>query len=250
MDKEKYEPQATKISPSMAVVWDAICQALNTDTYHLLQGFIYTMIRASNQHHELAPEIQKLMAMLQVDAGWQNAFNLCNPDGLKVARCILILEQEDKKGFGAVMVNKPWMEQSYQTESVDEIVECVLEVCMQGIFKRVRKLGAQMQSERLSDILLKMIDTQSSVELDRENAAEMRGRNDIAGNGKPYAYGKKTKSKQRRTIDGEAHRQQVISFNDEDQAIADMEEHNWGRSSVTADDIERGMGCRPFTDEA
>ena len=38
--KKKFEQMATKISPAAAEVWNAICDSLKTDTYHMLQNFI------------------------------------------------------------------------------------------------------------------------------------------------------------------------------------------------------------------
>ena len=64
---EKFVPMATKISPAAAEVWDAICQARQTDTYHMLQNFIYTMIRAAADPHALNPDIQKILTMLDTD---------------------------------------------------------------------------------------------------------------------------------------------------------------------------------------
>ena len=60
--------------------------------------------------HELDPRIQKLLTLLECDSGWQKAFNIANPDNLKIAQLILILEQDDHKGFGAVMIDKPFMD--------------------------------------------------------------------------------------------------------------------------------------------
>ena len=97
---EKFVPMATKISPAAAEVWDAICQSRQTDTYHMLQNFIYTMIRAAADPHALNPDIQKILTMLEADAGWQKAFNLCAPNAkTKVAQVVLILEQEGTQGF-------------------------------------------------------------------------------------------------------------------------------------------------------
>ena len=60
-----FEPKGTKISPAMAVVWDAVCEALGTNTYDLIQQFIYAMIRAASEQHDKSPEIQKLLDTLE-----------------------------------------------------------------------------------------------------------------------------------------------------------------------------------------
>jgi hypothetical protein len=151
--------------------------------------------------HELDPRIQKLLTLLECDSGWQKAFNIANPDNLKIAQLILILEQDDHKGFGAVMVDKPFMDDVTQTENVDNILERVCQVTMRGIYRRLREVGGDMGCEHLSDILLSMIDEQSrlNAQTDIYNNGPLYGSHTTSG--KEYAYGKKTKAKQRKTPD-------------------------------------------------
>lgn len=239
LNNNKYEGMGTKVSPAMAEVLDKICEVMQVDIYHLLQWFCYTIIRASSPHHELSPEIQKIMTMLETDAGWQRAFNLCNPDGLDCAQVILILQQKDKKGFGAVMIDKPFMGAATQTECVDDILERVCQVTMRGIYRKLREMGAKMDCRNLSDVLLTMIDAQSIIEMDEENRREMAGPADIADNGRAYAYGKKTKARHHRTPDSIDNRQQVIRFDDTDREVSDTE-------AAPADNADNDADWRPF----
>ncbi len=223
MEKEKYNVLGTKVSPEMAEVLNKICDVMHVDVYHLLQWFVYTVVRASSPQHETSPEIQKLMTLMETDAGWQNAFNLCNPDGLRIAQCILVLEQEGHKGFGAVMIDKPFMGETAQTECVDDILERVISVTMPGINRRLHNMAKLMQCEHLSDLLLSMIDAQMIIELDKQDKEEMQGPSDYSDRGKRYAYGKKTKSKHHRTPDSVANQQQHIRFDDQDRELANDE---------------------------
>ena len=225
-NNEKFDVLGTKISPEMSEVLNTICDAMQVDVYHLLQWFVYTLIRASSPQHELTPEIRKLMTMLEADTGWQNAFNLVNPNGLRVAQLIMILEQDDRKGFGAVMIDKPFMAEATQTECVDDILERVCEVTMKGIYRRLRMLGADMDCEHLSDVLLTLIERQSNEEIDKQNQQEMQGPGNYTDYGKEYAYGKRTKAKHHKSVDM-YDRQQRISFTE-------------------AEQIERAIGGKPF----
>ena len=199
---ERFEQLGTKIDPAMAEVLNACCDAMGVDVYHLLQWFAYTIVKASAPMHSLDPRVQKLMVMLDRDAGWQNAFNLCNPDKLKVAQVILILEQKNHKGFGAVMIDKPWMgAMMNQTECVDDILERVTEVTMSGIYKRLRLMGADMECNNLSDVLLTMLDAQDILNAEERDASELPGIGEIAPNGRAVAYGKRTKRKKHYTPD-------------------------------------------------
>ena len=56
-----------------------------------------------------------------------------------------------------------------QTECVDDILERVCEVTMSGIYRRVRQMGAEMECNNLSDVLLTMLDAQDIL-----NAEELR----------------------------------------------------------------------------
>lgn len=222
--EEKFKQMATKISPDAAEVWNAICDSLKTDTYHMLQNFIYMTIRAAADPHKVNPEIQKLLAMLESDAGWQRAFNLAAPNAkLKVAQVVLILEQEGRKGFGAVMVDKPYMDKATMTECVDEILERVTEVTMHGIYRRLRDMGARMECNNLSDILLTMLDAQDFLNIEEDMRHEGPQAGNYTENGKAYAYGKKTKSIHRQTIEKFDKLQQPIIFTDDDRAQADEE---------------------------
>lgn len=198
---ERFEQLGTKIDPAMAEVLNACCDAMGVDVYHLLQWFAYTIVKASAPMHNLDPRIQKLMTMLDRDAGWQNAFNLCNPDRLKIAQVVLILEQDNHKGFGAVMVDKPFFNEARQTECVDDILERVCEVTMSGIYRRVRQMGADMECNNLSDVLLTMLDEQDILNAEERDAAEGPQMGDVAQNGKVLAYGKRTKRKKHFTPD-------------------------------------------------
>ena len=222
-DKDKrFEGLGTKIDPAMYEVLDKCCNVLGVDVYHLLQWFAYTIIRAAAPWHELDPRIQKLLAMLESDAGWQVAFNIANPGKLKVAQAILILEQENKKGFGAVMIDKPFCGEARQTECVDDILECVTEATMVGIYNRLRRMGARLDCENLSDVLLTMLDAQSIILTEDENRFEMKGQAMYDQRGRKIEYGKKSKAKQHRTPDSVARDQRII-FDDIDREVADYE---------------------------
>lgn len=226
-NKENYALLQTKISPQQAELLDAICNALGVNTYQIFQMFFYTLCKASAPMHELSPEIRKLMTLMETDAGWAEAFNMANPERLKVAQVVLILEQKDHKGFGAVMIDKPFMSDARMTECVDDILERVCEVTMHGIYRRLRLFGARMECKNLSDVLLTMIDAQTILEMDEESKVEMKGEALYDYRGRPIKYGARTKAKQHRTPDSLANdqriKQQTIVFDDEDRETAERE---------------------------
>lgn len=215
-EKEKFIPMGTKVSPWVAEVWDAVCNALETDTYHLLQQFIFAMIRAANQRHSLSPQMERLVNMLDLDVGWQKAINLCSPNGkFSIAQMILIVEQEGKEGFGAVMLDKPFMGECQQTECADQIFERIAEVVFRKTYLRLRKLGNQMHVRSQRELLEKMIDEQLDILQEESDREEGQGVNDYATNNKRLEYGKKTKSTHHRSPE-EYIEQGVIYFDPDD----------------------------------
>ena len=226
-NKDNYALLQTKISPQQAELLDAICNALGVNTYQIFQMFFYTLCKASAPMHELSPEIRKLMTLMETDAGWAEAFNMANPDRLKVAQVVLILEQKDHKGFGAVMIDRPFMSDARMTECVDDILERVCEVTMHGIYRRLRLIGAEHDCKNLSDILLTMVDAQTILDMDEESKVEMKGEALYDYRGRPIKYGARTKAKQHRTPDSLANdqriKQQTIVFDDFDRETADTE---------------------------
>lgn len=227
-NNQGFEPKGTKISPSMAVVWDAVCESLGTNTYDLIQQFIYAMIRASSQQHEKSPEIQRLLDMLDLDPGWQNTINLCAPNGkLKIAQMVLIVEQEDKQGFGMVMLNKPYMGDVTQTENVNVIIERVIEVGMRKLYKKLRFIKRDMRVNWLSDVLASMIDAQDLLNIEQSDREELPGMGDYHDYGKQVVYGNKTKRKPHRTPDSLANSQQTINWSNDDKEIENYQPEGW-----------------------
>ena len=207
--KEKYEVVSVKIAPDKYELLNAICDALGVNSYQIFQMFFSVLAKAASPMHKLSPEIQKLMTLMETDAGWAEAFNLANPDKLKVSQCVLILEQEGHKGFGAVMVDKPFFGDARMTWCVDDIMERVCEVCMYGIYKRLREVGGRNGYTNLSDILLTMIDAQTIDDLNRMEQEEIKGEAMFDARGRRIEYGKKTKAKQHRTPDSYANDSRV-----------------------------------------
>ena len=229
-NSDKYEVLSVKIRPDQAVLLNTICDTLGVNTYQIFQMFFYVLCKASSPMHELSPEIRKLMTMMEADASWAEAFNLANPNELDVAQVILILQQRGKHGFGAVMIDKPWMGMKpkmvddldpmrgdpQMTENVDDILERVTEVCMHGIYRRLRLMGARMDCKNLSDVLLTLVDAQTVLEMDEESKAEMKGEAMYDVRGRRIEYGKKTKGFKHRTPDSLDPNRNRLLFQDID----------------------------------
>lgn len=239
-NKDDFVVVGTKIPESMAKQLNTICQVLGTTSYDLIQLFLYGFIRHATSPHETSPDMQRLLALLEVDAGWQNAFNLANPGNLSIAQLIMILEQEGRTGFGAVMIDKPWMGMSMeQTENANDILERVIEVTQHGVYRQIRMLGARMGCERFGDIITRMVDDQKSKEDDEAFMREMPGNGDYVDykGYEPRQVGTvRTKQRHRRGVDT-IDKQSMIRFDDDDVLVSDAEAE--AEADVTEDNAEK-----------
>lgn len=241
-NNDKFEVMATKIDPAMAIVWNTICDALGTDTYHMLQHFIHTMIRMASDAHSTTPEVQKLMKLLDVDVAWQNAINMCAPNGKRsIAQMILIIEEEGKEGFAMTMIDKPFCGVCLQNDNANQIVERAIEVGLSGLYKDLRVMKAALKTNNVSDVLLKMLDEQQKLNVTEEERQEIAGQPLYNDYGRKLEYGKKTKGYKHRTPDSIAPDRNRILFNDFDRETGDDIEQ-----ADHADAVEAAIGGKPF----
>ena len=116
------------------------------------------------------------------------------------------------------MIDKPWMGALMrQTECVDDILERVCEVTMSGIYRRLRVMGADMECNNLSDILLTMLDVQDLLNAEERDTSEGPQMGEIAPNGRAVAYGKRTKRKKHFTPDTMPTQRTIFEDFDRDQ---------------------------------
>ena len=240
---------ATKVSESMARVLNEIARAKGIKVYELMQLVCWFLVRYTSDRHNLNEDINRLMMLFHSEVGWKDLFNLCNPTAEnEVAQEILILQQPGKRGFGAVMVDKPFMGHWTQLENSNMIVERIIEVCLPDVYKRIRLLATEMQCESLAEVLITLADAQTIEWLNEQNRREMEGAANMHDYAGAIEYGNKHKRVPHRTPDS-LNLQQKIVFDDGDREVADMEAQGWeGEQRGNADD---GLidGVRPFDQE-
>jgi len=198
---------ATKVPPHVAELLNIIAKSKGTDIYGLLQLFIDVIITAAKTTTHVSPKMKLLLHMLELDAGWNNAFNFANPTAqMDIAQMVLILQQHDGKrpreGFGMVMIDKPFMgDDAQQTLCVDDILERVAEVSMKGLYKELRAVGIALETESLRETLTILCDGALIDHMNEMDAAEGPQVGNFTDFGKVIEYGKRTKRKKHFTPD-------------------------------------------------
>ena len=198
-----------------------------TNANDLLKMFVHAFIESAKHCGPVSPDMQLLLDMLKVEDGWHKAFNFADVNSQKrIAQVVLILEQPGRKGFGMVMVNRPFLpnDKPYMTYCVDDILERVTEVSMKGVYKRLRDIGNEIGTKSLRETLLKLIEDykKHSMWLQFEDEGPQLG--NYSDFGRAIEYGNRAKRKKHVTPD---NIQTHIVFGDEDREVADMEAEDW-----------------------
>ena len=195
-EKDNYVLLQTKVKRREAERLERIAKGRGTNIYGLLQLMCQFIVRTASGECNLSDDINRLLTLFHLEPGWKDAYNSCDPPAdTEIAQEVLILQQPGRRGFGAVMVNKPFMGQWTETECVDDIIDRVIEVCAPGIWKRVHCLMKQMECESIIDLLVTITDSRIIYELEEANRREIQQADNITSNGRAIEYGARTRRK-------------------------------------------------------
>ena len=251
---------SVKIPKWMSDLLNMIAKGMGDDVTanHILALCIQCVVEAAKCDGPVPTWLRLIIDMLKLDTSWHKAFNFGSTEcQMDVAQIILVLQQHDgkqpRKGFGLAMIDKPFMGDAHVTYCVDDILERVTEVSMKGLYKRLRQIGVELESQSLRETLTIMCDAQSIVNLEEQDRNELPGYGDRHDYGKAIEYGRKFKRKPRRTPDSLANSQQLKLFDPDkpygeqaDKYLADLEERARAeRSEMMEDDL----GFKPFDQE-
>lgn len=228
-NEEKYEVVATKVKPEVKKQIAKICKAKRMTEYDMLQMMCDCIVRYMDDRHNLSPDLEQAMGIFEHMIGWADAYNLADPSaGMDVCQAVYVFQDPNgkKHGFRASMVDKPFFDQWPQTDNVIKIYERMTEVLLPELYRQLRLLAVEMECNSIVELLQTMIDAQSIINLSDEFKREFEDA-DRAANGKPVAYGKRTRRKKHMTPDN------LPLF----------------KRDISTEDMEREMGIRPLGGE-
>ena len=195
-----------------------------TNANDLLKMFVHAFIESAKHYDPVNTEMQQVIDMMRLEPDWAKAFNIADPSGgTNVAQAILVLQQPERKGFGLVMIDKPFIpgKACRMTYCVDDILERVTEVAMKGLYRQLRQVGLALESNSLRETLTVMCDAQLLHELDRMTAEELPQLGDHTDFGRAInEYANRTKQKKHFTPDTMPL---TIQFTDDDRESARKE---------------------------
>ena len=198
-----------------------------TNANDLLKMFVHAFIESAKHTGPVSQEIQLLLDMLKVEDGWHKAFNFADVNAQKqVAQVVLILQQPERKGFGMVKIDRPYLpdDKPYMTYCVDDILERVVEVSMKGLYQELRDIGNSLGTHSMRETLTILCDSYKFAMADNDLADELPKLGTYSDFGRAIEYGNRTKRKKHLTPDSI---QQRIVFGDDDRQVADEEAQDW-----------------------
>ena len=220
-DAEKYKTIATKISPHAYDRLTALAAARDMTIYDIIQMSVDTLIRYMDDRHNLSKEMEQAMSIFEHMIGWADALNLADPAvAREVAEAVYILQDPDgkKKGFRAVMVEKPFCGLWNQTANVQQIFDRLFNILMPDMYMKLYRAKILMGYRSVVEVINALADADVIAHLNEEFRKEFEdaGR---ADNARAVRYGRKAHGFQHRTPDSVAQDQR-IKFDDYDRDIA------------------------------
>ena len=219
-DAEKYKTIATKISPHAYDRLTALAAARDMTIYDIIQMSVDTLIRYMDDRHNLSKEMEQAMSIFEHMIGWADALNLADPAvAREVAEAVYILQDPDgkKKGFRAVMVEKPFCGLWNQTANVQQIFDRLFNILMPDMYMKLYRAKILMGYRSVVEVINALADADVIAHLNEEFRKEFEdaGR---ADNARAVRYGRKAHGFQHRTPDSVAQDQR-IKFDDYDRDI-------------------------------
>ena len=214
-NQDKHVVVATKLSRPAAERLAKIAKHKDMTIYELIQMVCDTLIRYMDDRHNLSEEMERAMSIFEHMVGWADALNLADPTVQKeIAQAVYIFQDADgqKKGFRAVMVDKPFIGQWTEDQNVMHIFERIFNICMPDLYMKLFRARIILGCERVSEVINLLADAQVIMHLNDEYRKDFEDA-DLADNGHAVQYGQKTKGLQHRTPDSVAQDQR-FNFDD------------------------------------
>lgn len=136
--------------------------------YQMIQNFCDTIIRYMDDRHNRTPDVEKAMNMFEGMIGWENNFNLCDPNTKpEISEATYYLsdftKDKAKKGVRVVHVERPLMDKWTQTFNVQQILERFMFLTFPSLYRRLRFIAVCRECTSILELLIDIVG-----ELERE----------------------------------------------------------------------------------
>lgn len=193
----------TKVSKAAAEKLHRLCEQRGLTPYKFIQMICDTIIRYTDDRHNLSAEMERAMTIFEHMVGWADTINVADPDvRMEISQAVYVFEDADhnrnnkRKGFRVTMVDRPFMGEWEETQNVNSIFERMVEVLLPELYRKLRYAAAELECNSIAEALSVLADADILIKLEDEFrksfSDDSRGTNNKAVN-----YGQRTKRKHR-----------------------------------------------------
>jgi hypothetical protein len=145
-----------------------ILKAKKLNIYQMIQNFCDTIIRYMDDKHNRTPEVERAMNTFEHMIGWEDNFNLCDPNTKpEISEATYYLsdftKDKAKKGVRVVHVERPLMDKWTQTFNVQQILERFMCLTFPSLYRRLRFIAVCRDCNSILELLIDIVG-----ELERE----------------------------------------------------------------------------------
>lgn len=201
MENENYILLQTKVSKSAAEKLYRLCKQRGMKPYKFLQMMCDTIIRYTDDQHNLSEEMERAMGIFEHMVGWADTINLADPDvKMEISQAVYVFEDAEHKrnnkrtGFRVTMVDRPFMGEWTETQNVNAIFERMVEVLLPELYRKLRYAAAELDCKSIAEALSVLADADILMKLEDEFRKSFAD-DARADNRRSVVYGHKTKRK-------------------------------------------------------
>ena len=158
-DEGKFVTVAGKVSTWCYGRLSRILRKRGLNIYQMIQNFCDSIVRNMDDRHNLTPESEKIMATFEHMIGWEDNFNIGDPNVKpEVSEATYYLTDEDgKKGVRVMHVEKPFFGQWTQNFNIQQILERFMCLTFPQLYKRMRFIAVCRQCASIFELLTEIV---------------------------------------------------------------------------------------------
>lgn len=158
-DEGKFVTVAGKVSTWCYGRLSRILRKRGLNIYQMIQNFCDSIVRNMDDRHNLTPESEKIMATFEHMIGWEDNFNLADPNTKpEVSEATYYLTDEDgKKGVRVMHIEKPFFGQWTQNFNIQQILERFMCLTFPQLYKRMRFIAVCRQCANIFELLTEIV---------------------------------------------------------------------------------------------
>ena len=189
-DEGKFVTVAGKVSTWCYGRLSRILRKRGLNIYGMIQNFCDSIVRNMDDRHNLTPESEKIMATFEHMIGWEDNFNLGDPNVKpEVSEATYYLTDENgNKGVRVMHVEKPFFGQWTQNFNIQQILERFMCLTFPQLYKRMRFIAVCRQCASIFELLTEIVAELEEEEKKRELLEDFEDANRGDWGQKPHEH--------------------------------------------------------------